>query len=99
MMRESIAFLAPIRKGGSMAYVDDEIASQPECWERAADLAKLVELALPHRGQRVAAVGCGTSWFVAQAYAALREGAGQGETDAFTPSEFPAERRYDRLVA
>jgi len=81
-----------------MGFVDDEIASQPECWQRAAELAKHVELALPHRGQRVAAIGCGTSWFVAQAYAALREAAGQGETDAFAASEFPAARHYDRLV-
>ncbi|MBK3587617.1 sugar isomerase, partial [Streptomyces sp. MBT57] len=46
-----------------------------------------------------AVVGCGTSYFMAQAYAALREGSGQGETDAFAASEFPAGRRYDRIVA
>ena len=34
-------------------------------------------------GASVAVVGCGTSWFVAQAYAVLREAAGHGETDAF----------------
>src|SRR5699024_11154614 len=45
-----------------------------------------------------AVVGCGTSWFMAQAYAALREVSGQGETDAFTASEFPAGRAYDRIV-
>lgn len=44
-------------------------------------------------------VGCGTSYFMAQAYAALREGSGQGETDAFAASEFPAGRPYDRVVA
>jgi fructoselysine-6-P-deglycase FrlB-like protein len=81
-----------------VAYVDDEIASQPGCWRRAASLAARVELALPHRGHRVAVVGCGTSWFVAQAYAGLRERAGHGETDAFAASEFPAGRRYDRIV-
>jgi fructoselysine-6-P-deglycase FrlB-like protein len=36
---------------------------------------------------------------VAQAYAALREAAGLGETDAFAASEMPADRPYDRLVA
>ncbi len=35
---------------------------------------------------------------VARCYAALREAAGQGETDAFPASEVPAARRYDRLV-
>jgi fructoselysine-6-P-deglycase FrlB-like protein len=80
-------------------YVDDEIASQPACWQRAADLAHRVELSLPRRAQRVAVVGCGTSWYVAQAYAALREQAGHGETDAFPASEFPDGRHYERLVA
>ncbi|WFB11712.1 sugar isomerase [Streptomyces sp. LX-29] len=36
---------------------------------------------------------------MAQAYAALREAAGQGETDAFAASEFPVGRAYDRVVA
>jgi fructoselysine-6-P-deglycase FrlB-like protein len=57
------------------------------------------EIAWPHRGHRVAAIGCGTSWFVAQVYAVLRERAGHGETDAFPASEFPLGRAYDRIVA
>src|SRR5690606_27977581 len=44
-------------------------------------------------------VGCGTSWFMAQSYAALREAAGHGETDAFTASEVPTGRDYDAIVA
>jgi fructoselysine-6-P-deglycase FrlB-like protein len=80
-----------------MSHVQAEIASQPECWLQAAKLASAV--GLPETGERVAAVGCGTSWFIAQAYAALREGAGRGETDAFQASEFPARRGYDRIVA
>lgn len=50
-------------------------------------------------GERVAVVGCGTSYFMAQAYAALREGTGGGETDAFAASEFPHGRAYDRILA
>jgi fructoselysine-6-P-deglycase FrlB-like protein len=76
-----------------------EIASQPDCWHRAVDVAAGRAGALPRPGERVAVVGCGTSWFMAQAYAALREAAGAGETDAFAASEAPAGRRYDRLVA
>ncbi|HET7304251.1 MAG TPA: sugar isomerase [Segeticoccus sp.] len=76
-----------------------EIASQPACWERAAAVAASSAAALPAAGERVAVVGCGTSWFMAQAYAALREAAGQGETDAFAASEMPLARQYDRLVA
>jgi fructoselysine-6-P-deglycase FrlB-like protein len=84
-----------------MSYVDSEIASQPDCWREAAALATTASVAsaLPAPGERVAVVGCGTSWFVAMAYAALRERAGLGETDAFQASEFPTGRRYDRLVA
>jgi fructoselysine-6-P-deglycase FrlB-like protein len=58
-----------------------------------------VRRALPERGARVAVVGCGTSYFMAQSFAALRETAGEGETDAFPASEFPAHRPYDRVVA
>jgi fructoselysine-6-P-deglycase FrlB-like protein len=82
-----------------MAYVDEEIASQPDCWRQAAALAEMSADALPRPGERVAAVGCGTSWFMAMAYAGLREAAGLGETDAYAGSEFPAGRRYDRIVA
>ncbi|MEV0152692.1 sugar isomerase [Micromonospora sp. NPDC050686] len=82
-----------------MAHVHVEIASQPDCWRQAAALAGTVAGRLPARGERVAVVGCGTSWFMAMAYAGLREQAGHGETDAFQASEFPAGRRYDRLVA
>lgn len=80
-----------------MAHVDGEIASQPACWRRAVTVAAATQL--PRRGERVAAVGCGTSWFMAMAYAALREQSGQGETDAFAASEFPAGRRYDSVLA
>ncbi|SCE74670.1 Fructoselysine-6-P-deglycase FrlB with duplicated sugar isomerase (SIS) domain [Micromonospora viridifaciens] len=82
-----------------MAYVHAEIASQPDCWREAARLAPTVADRLPRPGERVAVIGCGTSWFMAMAYAGLREHAGQGETDAFQASEFPTGRRYDRLIA
>ncbi|AVT29906.1 sugar isomerase [Plantactinospora sp. BC1] len=82
-----------------MGHVDAEIASQPECWRQAATQAADSTAALPRPGERVAVVGCGTSWFMAMAYASLRERAGHGETDAFQASEFPLDRRYDRVLA
>lgn len=82
-----------------MTHMHEEIRSQPARWREAAALAPAVAAALPAPGERVAVVGCGTSWFMAQAYARLREAAGAGETDAFAASEFPDARRYDRLVA
>src|SRR5689334_10460057 len=79
-----------------------EVASQPGCWRRAARLASQVDghvaKLLPARGERVAVAGCGTSWFMAQSYAAAREQASYGETDAFAASEMPLGRRYDRVV-
>jgi CRISPR-associated protein Cas5a/b/c len=81
-----------------MSYLTDEIASQPECWSKALEMADSVESVLPGPGERVAAIGCGSSLNVARCYAALREAAGQGETDAFQASEVPAGRRYDHLL-
>ncbi|MFI5759222.1 SIS domain-containing protein [Streptomyces sp. NPDC051569] len=82
-----------------MTFVETELATQPECWRRAAALAGGLDDQLPRPGERTAVVGCGTSLFMARAYASLREGAGLGETDAFAASEFPGRRRYDRIVA
>jgi fructoselysine-6-P-deglycase FrlB-like protein len=84
-----------------MAHVSAEIADQPAAWARATELALTERLhdALPERGQRVAVIGCGTSFFMAQSFAYLREFSGHGETDAFPASEFPAHRSYDTLVA
>lgn len=77
----------------------DEIPSQPEAWRRAGRLAATVGPQLPRPGERVAVIGCGTSWFMAEAYAVLREQSGLGETDVFTASALPSGRRYDRLLA
>lgn len=81
-----------------MTHVQTEIASQPECWRMAGAAAAVHADALPRRGERLAVVGCGTSLYMAQTYAALREAAGHGETDAFPASELPA-RAYDRVLA
>jgi fructoselysine-6-P-deglycase FrlB-like protein len=82
-----------------MSITWGEIASQPAAWRRAAALAGEVRHLLPAPGQSVCAVGCGTSLYMAQAWAALREGAGHGRTDAFPASELPSRRGYDVLVA
>src|SRR6478735_12736366 len=75
-----------------------ELESQPQTWARAAGLTD-EQAALPRRGERIAVVGCGTSWFMAQSYAWLRESGGHGETDAFAASEAFALRGYDAVVA
>lgn len=76
-----------------------EILSQPDTWTTAlADAARFAPyLGMP--GERVLFLGCGTSAFVAEALASLRERAGLGETDAAYASEWKPGRAYDRIVA
>ncbi|RCG21462.1 SIS domain-containing protein [Streptomyces diacarni] len=85
---------------GETSYMEQELRSQPETWRAAARIGS-GDNPLPAAGARVAVVGCGTSWFMAQAYAALREGSGQGVTDAFAASEafLGKARGYDAVVA
>jgi fructoselysine-6-P-deglycase FrlB-like protein len=82
-----------------MTVTTEEIDSQPRLWQRAAQLAHEVSDLLPAAGQEVCIVGCGTSLYMAQAAASLRERAGLGRTDAYPASELPDSRHYDVLVA
>lgn len=82
-----------------MYHVDEEIARQAGAWRRAAEMAPIYRSVLPREGERVAAIGCGSSWFMSMAFAGLREGRGHGLTDAYTASEFNARRPYDHVVA
>ncbi|GAA2600768.1 SIS domain-containing protein [Winogradskya consettensis] len=82
-----------------MNATSEEIASQPAVWEQALTLTAEARDQLAAPGERVLIIGCGTSWFVAQCIAELRESAGLGETDAVCASEYRPRRRYDRVVA
>lgn len=88
----------PKQKGPCMSYTADEIATQPACWAAATELAAGATSLLPSPGERVAVVGCGTSYNMGLAYAWLREAAGQGLTDAMTGSELRPGREYDRYL-
>jgi fructoselysine-6-P-deglycase FrlB-like protein len=87
-----------VRNAHAGAHMEAELTSQPDAWERAVGLTAERRL-LPARGERIAVVGCGTSWFMAQSYAVLRESSGQGITDAFAASEAFVNRGYDAIVA
>jgi fructoselysine-6-P-deglycase FrlB-like protein len=80
-------------------HLEAEIRTQPSNWREAAEVARQHAGLLPEPGSRVAVVGCGTSYFMAQAVAALRESAGHGVTDAWPASEVRLTRGYDRVVA
>jgi CRISPR-associated protein Cas5a/b/c len=78
----------------------EEIASQPECWTRAREQGASGPAGLPATGERVLVLGCGTSYYIALAYAWLREQSGHGVTDAVVASELPPVlRAYDRVIA
>lgn len=79
-------------------HMTAETFSQPEAWRVATARTKEFAPLLPRDGERVAVLGCGTSWFMAQSYAAMREGRGQGLTDAYSASEHRLSRGYDRVV-
>ena len=90
------------------AFMEEELVSQPEVWKRAIEQSELEQAKaghlLPADGERIAVIGCGTSWFMAQSYAAAREAAGKGVTDAFAASEAflnhnSAGRHYDAVIA
>jgi fructoselysine-6-P-deglycase FrlB-like protein len=76
-----------------------EMATQPDNWVEAVEVATACSGVLPEPGERVAVIGCGTSLSMARAYASLREAAGQGETDAWPASAARLTRAYDRLIA
>lgn len=79
-------------------YLAAELATQPDDWRWAASIAPDVAGDLPQPGERAAVVGCGTSFFMALAYAALREAGGHGLTEAWPASEHRLDRGYDRVV-
>jgi fructoselysine-6-P-deglycase FrlB-like protein len=81
-----------------MSLVAEEIRDQPRAWALAADLAHHIPAVLP-AGERIAMIGCGSSWHAAKSLAALRELNRHGETDAFAASEAVLDRPYDRVVA
>lgn len=78
---------------------ETELRTQPETWRRAIEMAPQFTEALPRKGETVLITGCGTSWFMAMAYAKLREVAGEGITDAATATEVSTARTYDRIIA
>jgi fructoselysine-6-P-deglycase FrlB-like protein len=82
-----------------MRAITSEIASQPTLWRKAAAMAPAVVGRLPAPGEPAVAIGCGTSHYIAWAYAALREERGLGLTDAAIASELPPHRSYGRVVA
>lgn len=82
-----------------MSTTAREIESQPAIWRHAIrTLSARAEQLLALPGARVLVLGCGTSAFVAESFAALREAAGLGQTDAAYASEPWPWRDYDAVI-
>lgn len=81
-----------------MSLTADEIATQPALWRRALESSETARDLLAAPGESMLILGCGTSAFVAESIAALREGAGLGPTDAGYASEPRRWRDWDRVV-
>ena len=82
-----------------MTVTAREIASQPAVWTTALGHLELASELLVRPGEKLLVLGCGTSAFVAESFAALREAAGHGVTDAGYASEPRVWRDYDRVIA
>ena len=66
-----------------------EISSQPDIWGRVlAETGATLPL-LPKRGESVLFLGCGTSYYIGEAYARMRNAAGAGRTRCAIASEVP----------
>ena len=81
----------------TLMSIEAEIGSQPSLWRRAAGEARTKAHCLPVDGARAAIVGCGTSFHMATAYAAVRQDRHKGETHAYMASEY-VDRGEDHLV-
>lgn len=67
----------------------DEVESQPAVWARVLAEAATTTQSLPQPGTPVLFVGCGTSYYIGEAYARRRNSAGLGRTRAAIASEIP----------
>lgn len=72
---------------GSGATTRAELSSQPDIWAQALGLADAHRALLPAAGEKVLVVGCGTSYYMGDSYAFLRNDAGLGRTRAAIPRE------------
>ncbi len=76
-----------------------EIDSQPAIWRHAlATRVARARALLARPGEHVLIIGCGTSAFLAESFAELREAAGLGPTDAAYASEPRKPRDYDAVI-
>jgi glucosamine--fructose-6-phosphate aminotransferase (isomerizing) len=93
-------FTHNVQKGNEqMSITTSEIMSQPDVWRRALSDLGDARRVFGRPGERILLLGCGTSEFISESLAVLRERAGLGESDAAYASEWMPTRNYDRVIA
>lgn len=96
MTVEGKAILPDARPLGAITQA--EVASQPDIWTRVLAEAGDTTPLLPAAGEPVLFVGCGTSYYIGEAYARRRNSAGLGRTRAAIASEIPYVDPAEALV-
>jgi fructoselysine-6-P-deglycase FrlB-like protein len=81
------------------ALTEAEVSSQPTIWRQTLAQAPELTAALPKAGIPVLFVGCGTSYYIGEAYARRRNSLGRGRTRAAIASEVPYVEPDETLVA
>lgn len=77
----------------------DEVYSQPEIWSRVIAESERTASILPAAGTPVLFVGCGTSYYIGEAYARRRNSLGLGRTRAMVASEISYYDPSETVVA
>ena len=77
---------------------ESELFSQPDVWARVIAEASQHASVLPRAGTPVLFVGCGTSYYIGESYARLRNAAGLGRTRAAIASEIPYVEDNETIV-
>lgn len=75
------------RSAAKGVVTEQELRTQPEIWTQALGLDAEVLGLLPQPGEKTLVIGCGTSYYVGDSYAYLRNDAGIGRTRAAIPTE------------
>ena len=89
---------ADARSESSRSATEQELYSQPDIWARVLADSPVHRGILPAAGRPVLFVGCGTSYYIGESYARLRNAAGLGRTRAAIASEIPYVERDEVIL-
>ncbi len=80
------------------SVTERELQTQPDIWARVLAEADRCRDVLPASGEPVLFLGCGTSYYIGESYARMRNARGLGRTRAAVASEIPYVEPDDTVV-